>query len=550
MIGRLSISNYLLIEQLDLEWYPGLNIITGETGAGKSILMDALGLLAGDRADPKCLRNPEKKCSIEAWFRGENSSMKASFEAAGIEFEVENILRREILPGGKSRAFINDSPVTLDVLRQLSVLLFDIHGQQDSLLLGNQDVQFRLLDVLAGSTELQEEYHRHFLGWKEKLRRLEQARKNSSDLAAELDYKSYLFRELEEAALQEGEQESAEARLQLQRNAGDIAGRLQQAHEMLEGRQDMAGNLKQLSLLLGKVASMSPELESLAARLSGLYLEAKDIASEISSLEQTMEFNPEQQQTDEERLSRIYQLQKKHRLESVSALLKLQTDLGNWLQQNGNPEELVSDLEKQCMEIEQDVLRLDSELQQKRMEKLESISRDAEILLADMAMPAARFIIRLTPGSVPGPFGTAGIRYLFSANPGMPETDLKNAASGGEFSRVMLALKCLMASKTEMPSLIFDEIDTGISGEVAMRVGKIIRQMAGRHQVLVITHSAQMASRAEAHWKVEKVQESHQTETRVRLLNKDESIKEIATIISGHEPGKAALEAARELLNA
>jgi DNA repair protein RecN (Recombination protein N) len=550
MIARLSISNFLLIERLELELHPGMNIITGETGAGKSILMDALGLLSGERADPKSLRHPDKKCCIEAWFRADNHGLRTAFENAGIDFETENILRREILPGGKSRAFINDSPVTLEVMRPLAMLLFDIHGQQDSQLLGNPETQFLVLDVLAGTSEKAAAYAAVFRRWKNALKTLEQLQEKRQQHTAEFDFKSFLLQELSEAALRDGEQEELESRLQLMQHSGDILSRLQQAADALEGRGDVLGNLKTISGLLAKVSSYSPELESLSQRLNSAWLELKDLSSGIRDLENGLELDPQQMQADEERLSRIYSLQKKHRTDAISGLLKLQVELETFLQQFGQQEEGLEKLEHETKEMAAEMARQAEELHAARSAKLEAISGSLQMLLSDMAMPRAKFSVQLEEAPKPGPFGKAAIRYLFSANPGLPLSDLKNAASGGEFSRLMLAFKCLMAAGTDMPSLIFDEIDTGISGEVAMRVGKLIRQMAGRHQVLVITHSAQMASRAEAHWKVEKMQEKESTETRVRLLSTEESALEIAAMISGQDPGKAALEAARELINA
>ena len=550
MIARLSISNFLLIEHLELELHPGMNIITGETGAGKSILMDALGLLSGERADPKSLRHPDKKCCIEAWFRADNPGLRAAFENAGIDFETENILRREILPGGKSRAFINDSPVTLEVMRPLAMLLFDIHGQQDSQLLGNPETQFQVLDVLAGTSEKTAEYAAVFRRWRTALKNLEELRGKRQKETAEFDFKSFLLQELAEAALRDGEQEELESRLQLMQHSGDILSRLQQAGDALDGRGDMLGNLKTISGLLAKVSAYSPELESLSQRLNSAWLELKDLSSGIRDLENGLELDPKQMQADEERLSRIYSLQKKHRSDTVSGLLQLQAELETFLQHFGQQEEGLEKLENETRKLAAETALLADKLHAARSAKLQGIAVNLQMLLSEMAMPRAQFSVQLDEATKPGPFGKAAIRYLFSANPGLALSDLKNAASGGEFSRLMLAFKCLMAAGTDMPSLIFDEIDTGISGEVAMRVGKLIRQMAGRHQVLVITHSAQMASRAEAHWKVEKMQEKDSTETRVRLLSTEESALEIAAMISGQDPGKAALEAARELINA
>ena len=549
MIAKLSITNFLLIEQLELNLHPGLNIITGETGAGKSIIMDALSLLAGERADPKSIRHPEKKCCIEAWFSGAGEAVKDAFAASGLEAEEENILRRELLPGGKSRAFINDSPVTLEVMRPLALLLFDIHGQQDSLLLGNPDRQFQVLDVLAGTGALFASYRRAYRQWKEISRRLDELKTAALRSAAELDYKSFLHKELEEAGLREGEQEELESRLAVMQHAGDILSRLQQVSDALDGRQDILGSLRGLSSQLAKVSSFSPRLGALAERLNSAYLELKDLASEARDLEAGLEIDPGRMQADEERLSRLYALQKKHRLSTVEELIQLREELDVSLQQFGRQENEQEALENELVLSLAEVNRLAEALQQERLAAVAAITGELQSLLAEMAMPRARFSIELEELNQPSPFGKSGIRFFFSANPGLPLSELKNAASGGEFSRLMLAFKCLMAAKAEMPSLIFDEIDTGISGEVAMRVGRLIRQMAERHQVLVITHSAQMASRAQAHWKVEKSQDHQATETRVRLLSPEESVQEIASMISGSEPGKAALEAARELIN-
>ena len=550
MICRLIISNYLLIEHLEIGWHTGMNVITGETGAGKSILMDALNLLSGDRADPKSLRNPEKKCSIEAWFSEGRPRLKEAFHHAGCDYEPVNILRREILPGGKSRAFVNDSPVTLDVMRQISMLLFDIHGQHDNLLLSNTETQFLVLDVLAGTTDQAAGYAAVYRRWKTALKNLEELKEKSRQHSAELDFRQFQLQELRDAALREGEQEELENRLQLMQHSGDILSRLQQAGEVLDGRGDMLGNLKAISTLLAKVSSYSPELASISERLNSAWLEMKDLSAEIRQLEEGLELDPRQMQVDEERLSRIYSLQKKHGTNSISGLLAVQSGMESYLRQFSDQEEGLEKLESACLELGKETSRLADELHAARCSKLKEIADKLLKLLGEMAMPRAQFSIQLDESPKPGPFGKAAIRYLFTANPGLALSDLKNAASGGEFSRLMLALKCLMAAETEMPSLIFDEVDTGISGEVAMRVGRLIRQMAGRHQVLVITHSAQMASRAEAHWKVEKIQEKESTETQVRQLSAEESAVEIAAMISGNAPGKAALEAARELIKA
>lgn len=547
MIAQLSIRNFILIRELELRFHPGLNILTGETGAGKSVLMGALGLLAGERAEGKTLRDPDQKCVLEAWFEGETPGLQALLEEAGIDLEAQTILRREILPGGKSRAFVNDTPVTLDWLKRFGNLLFDIHGQQDTQMLGTADTQTVVLDLLAGSASQKKEYQNQYQAWKTAQKDWAELIRRRDQEAAEFSYKQFVFNELEEARLQTGEQEELETSLDLIRNSEELKTKLNLALNHLEGEGDLAGQLKTVSALLDKLSPFSEDFRDLASRLKSAWLEIRDIGSGLREQEEKLLFDPEELLRKEERLSQLYTLEKKHRRDSVAALLEYQQQLGSELESWSGLDEAIEKLEKEVGTLEKEVKQKGALLSEARKNAAPGIASGLLNLVSEMGMPKARFELSLEPAE-PGPSGCDKVKFLFSANPGLPLSELKNAASGGEFSRLMLAFKCLMAYSSQMPSLVFDEIDTGISGEVAMKVGNIIREMARRHQVLCITHSAQMASRAQAHWFVYKDQAEAETSTSVRLLSEAERLEEIAKMISGSKPGEAAYQAAKELI--
>ena len=547
MIRHLSIRNYILIDQLELDFASGLNIVTGETGAGKSILMGALDLISGERADPKSLRNQEDKCVIEAWFSGEKQNLQAILSSLEIENEAETIIRREILPGGKSRAFVNDTPVNLESLRKIGNLLLDIHGQHDTILLGNADRQLEILDVLSDTKLVKDAYLSTYKAWK----------KNQSDLDlligkrekdnAELGFKQFIFDELNKANIKEGEQEVLEKEADMLRNAESIKVKLNQTIDLIEGSTDMPANLKSVASQLEKLGLFSSALGILAERAKSAFHEVKDILEELKEAELGIVHNPERQIQAEERLSTIYTLQKKHRKETDIDLIAFANQLSGELE---NFNQLDDEIEKATILFEKSELELKEfghQLSLLRHSKKLDISQKLLLLLADMGMSNARFEVSISTASA-AQTGMDKVIFLFSANPGQPLSELKNAASGGEFSRLMLALKCLLAGSQSMPTLIFDEIDTGISGEVALKVGKIIKNLATRHQVFAITHSAQMASQANAHWFVYKNQTSENTQTGVRQLSQNESLEEIAKMISGSKMSEASLKAARELV--
>lgn len=547
MISRLHISNYILIEELDLEFGPGLHIVTGETGAGKSILMDALSLLAGERADPRCLRNPERKCVVEAVFRGEFSSLLALLEEAGIEPEDEPILRREILPGGKSRAFVNDSPVTLEVLRQVGSRLFDIHGQQDTRGLGRPENQMEMLDWISGSRAPRLAYEEAYRLWcklESEWKQLSEMREKDS---AERAFREFVRDELTGARLREGEQEELEKRSELLRHAGEIRQKLHQVSEGLDGEGDMTGQLKTLSHTLEKVSGQMPGMEETATRLKSCFLELRDIAGEIRQAAGALNPDPEELQRAEERLSVLYGLQKKHRRQSEEALLAYLGQLEDQLAEEENGGEKQTRLREEADAAKAKTIQLGEALRGSRTAGIAKTESEIMETLAVLGMPRARFQVRLEPATQPGPDGLDRVNFLFSANPGVAPAELRLVASGGEFSRLMLAFKCLLAGSNRLPTLIFDEIDTGISGAVALQVGRLIHKLARQHQVMAITHSPQLASRADQHWFIYKTQEGNQTRTHVKALGEKEQIEALAAMMGGGKPSEASMEAAREL---
>lgn len=547
MIKRLSISNYLLIDSLDIQLDKGLNIVTGETGAGKSILMGAMELLTGERADLKSLIRQDEKCVIEGWFQVSNPNLMQIFEEADVEPESETIIRREILPGGKSRAFVNDSPVTLDVLKKIGNQLIDVHGQQDTLLLATAENQIQTFDILANTQKEKANYQLAFRNWRKARKDLTDLKQNLEKENAELGFRQFVYDELEQANLKDGEQEDLEKQLELLKNSEDIKLKVNQSLAILEGETDLVSNLKMAAANLEKLSSFSASLASLAERLKSSWLELKDIVAEISDLESGLHHDPAQISLLDERLSLLYSLQKKHRKNSTLELIEWKEALSGQLLGFSRMEEEIESKQAEVENNFSELTRLGKLLSEKRKDHAGSVANNLINLISEMGMAKARFEVELAE-QAPSENGLDKVTFRFSANPGLPLAELKNAASGGEFSRLMLAFKCLLAERQEMPTLIFDEIDTGISGEIAARVGKIMKQLSDRHQVISITHSAQLAAQSDAHWFVYKKQEENSTATAVKRLSEKEKLEEIAKMISGSSISSAAMEAARELI--
>ncbi|PKV63360.1 DNA repair protein RecN [Pontibacter ramchanderi] len=558
MLIDLKIKNYALIEQLEMNPSPVLNIITGETGAGKSIMLGAIGLLLGNRADSKLLFNQEQKCVIEGVFDISQYNLKEVFVAEDLDFDVHCILRREISPSGKSRAFVNDTPVTLDVLRKIGENLMDIHSQHDTLQLGDTSFQLNILDIYAGNTSLDIyagnlSYLKDYNETYRKFKKLEGDYKKLTDQLAqaqkELDYNTFLLNELEEIGLQADEQEQLETELKELENAEDIKLKLTQAVQSLtESEFNITSALKDTVQLIGQLASFSPKYEELRTRTESCMIELNDVAGELEDAERRTEADPARTTEVQERLNTIYTLQRKHQVQTIDELLAIQRELEGKVGSVLNLDNALSSTEKAMKEAEQKMLEKAAVLSERRKASFGKFEQELYVLLAELGMPNARIVIQ-HKAAAPTATGTDEISILFSANKGAQPQSLVKAASGGEFSRLMLSIKYMLADKTALPTIVFDEIDTGISGEVAVKVGKMMQQMAQKHQIIAISHLPQIAAQGNSHYFVYKHDTEDRTISRIKKLSEKERVDEIAHMIAGANPSASAYKSAKELLS-
>ena len=558
MLIDLKIKNYALIEQLEMNPSPVLNIITGETGAGKSIMLGAIGLLLGNRADSKLLFNQEQKCVIEGVFDISQYNLKEVFIAEDLDFDEHCILRREISPSGKSRAFVNDTPVTLDVLRKIGENLMDIHSQHDTLQLGDTSFQLNILDIYAGNTSLDIyagnlSYLKDYNDTYRRYKKLEGDYKKLTDQLAqaqkELDYNTFLLNELEEINLQEDEQEQLETELKELENAEDIKLKLTQAVQYLtESEFNITSALKDTVQLIGQLAAFSPKYEELRTRTESCMIELNDIAGELEDAERRTEADPARTTEVQERLNAIYTLQRKHQVQTIGELLKIQRELEGKVGSVLNLDNALASTEKAMKEAEADMLEKAAVLSERRKASFGKFEQELYTLLAELGMPNARIVIQHKTAA-PTATGTDEISILFSANKGAQPQTLVKAASGGEFSRLMLSIKYMLADKTALPTIVFDEIDTGISGEVAVKVGKMMQQMAQKHQIIAISHLPQIAAQGNSHYFVYKHDTEDRTISRVKKLSDKERVDEIAHMIAGANPSASAYKSAKELLS-
>lgn len=548
MLQKLHIRNYVLIPELELSFEEGLHAITGETGAGKSLLMGALGLIAGERADLKAMQQADKKCMIEAWFLVQDSELFNLLERLEIEADQHLIVRREILPGGKSRAFVNDSPVTLDVLKSVGSFLLDIHGQNDSLSLGAAETQLQILDLLSKASVQKEAYKKTYQEWRKAGKMLQELETEKKKALAESDYKQFVFEELREAQLRNGEQEELENQIKTLQNAERIKSELFRCTTALEGEGAAVETLRSVSNWMEKLGQFSGTYAEMGEKLRNLYFELKEISNQIQLKAEQISDDPKVLETMENRLSKIYTFQKKYHKSDISELINYQTELEEQLTRTYNIDEKIGQWEELYKRLKTETEQNGLMLREKRKAGAAEIKSQIEKLLQEMGIAHARFEVDIQPSTEPGPDGLDLIRYLFSANPGLPPADMKQVASGGEFSRLMLAFKYAVAKVKQMPTLIFDEIDTGISGEVAKKVGRKMKELAETHQVFSITHSPQMASQAHFHWLVYKTVENMDSRSAIRLLDEEGRIAELAGMIAGDSKSEATLKAARELL--
>nr|WP_297916561.1 DNA repair protein RecN [uncultured Allomuricauda sp.] len=549
MLTHLSIKNYALINDINVTFSEGFTTITGETGAGKSILLGGLALALGKRADLSSLRNTEQKCIIEAEFDIEKYHLDRFFIKNDLDYEKETILRREILPSGKSRAFINDSPVTLDVLKSLGESLVDVHSQHQTLQLTENDFQIKVVDALAGNASKLKTYSENLKTFKSLSSQLEKLRDFQANSNKEQDYNTFLLKELENAALKTGIQEELESEHEALSNVEQIMALLSQGNQLLSDEQmGIMTHLTDLKRIFQNLATYGSSYEVLNQRIQSVFLEMDDISAEIENVRRGVEASPERLEVVNGQLQQLYDLLKKHQVGSVEALLGVKTELAIKV-------DAVENIESKIQEKEQELAQLVEELEQQALmirdarnaviPKLKSRLQES---LYPLGMPSATFKIEINPSNTFKSNGKDDLIFLFSANKGSNYGELKKVASGGELSRIMLTIKSILAQYEHLPTLMFDEIDTGVSGEVSNRMGEIMQTMSHSMQVFSITHLPQVASKGKNQFKVYKEEREGNTSTQMRLLSEEERIAELAEMLGGKSLSDSALAHAKELL--
>lgn len=549
MLQQLNISNYALIDQLQLNFEDGLNIITGETGAGKSILLGALGLILGDRADKSALLNASVKCIIEGVFEN-TADIKRFLASNDLDAESKLIIRREISAEGKSRSFINDTPVSLAQLKEAGSLIVDIHSQHQTLLLNQSGFQLQVVDAFSHHEKTLDEYRNTFHQFKQAKIDLDVLKKNHAEMLAEQDYLSFQFNELNEINLKdEREQELLEAELNQLTHADEIKSSLINASNLLSGGEDdLINTLNQLLGILQQAERFDDGLQEISKRIKSAGIEIKDIASEIEEKAEAIQSNPQRLDFVSERLNNIYRLQQKHRLATVSDLMQLQIDLDKKLQGIQSGDEDIVAAEKKLQTLNQKVIDLAAKISENRKASIPVIEKEIKKLLKEVNLADAVLKIERTSLPEPAINGRDSIIFLFSANKGVEYRDISKVASGGELSRLMLCIKASLAKLEKLPTLILDEIDTGISGETALNVGNLLHDISKNYQLISITHLPQIAGRGKAHFFVYKETVGKRTNTMVKKLSQDERIVEVARMLSGNKPTYAAIANAKELL--
>ncbi|MFR0676253.1 DNA repair protein RecN [Dysgonomonas mossii] len=550
MLRSLYIKNYALIDSLEIDFEPGFSVITGETGAGKSIILGALSLILGQRADIKAIKQGESKCVIEGSFDVSAYDLKTFCEEKGIEYDSDSyILRREILSTGKSRAFINDSPVSLADLKELGSQLIDIHSQHQNLLLSDTRFQMQVVDALAGNKELLSRYQQAFHQYKQSEKALAELREAVRKSKEEEDYLRFQIESLTEAALQEGEQEELENELETLTHAEDIKSALFKIHSLLsDDDKGIVLGLKEGLNTSQQLAKVYARSEEISERLQTAYIDLKDLASEMDKLANDVEFNPERLAFIESRLDLIYTLQKKYHVNTVSELLALYEEFKQKIENIESSDQQVEALEKEVHEKSEKVFALAKQLTDSRTSITDSFEKDLTDRVAYLGMPNIRFRSEIIAEKHPNIYGLDSVLFQFSANKNVPLQPVAEIASGGEISRLMLCLKSMIAGATALPTIIFDEIDTGVSGEIADKMGEVMREFGKNMQVLAITHLPQIAAKGKAHYKVYKSDDEHTTTTNLVRLSDEERLTEIARMLSGSTVTEAAIQNAKVML--
>ncbi len=548
MLKSLSISNYALIDQLHMQPAKGLSMITGETGAGKSIMLGAVGLLLGNRSDTKVLLHDDKKCVVEGVFEIGEYGLRDLFDQEELDYEDVCIIRREISPGGKSRSFVNDTPVLLDFLKTLGSKLMDVHSQHDTLQLGDGAYQLALVDAYAQSSEELGQYQRAYRAFKKAKNTYDELKRKAVELQKEADFNQFQLDELSSLALIAGEQAELESTQEVLENAEEIKLKINEMLALFQEEQfGVLQGMAQIQQGMQSLERLAHKFSELKGRFQSVLIEVKDLVDSLCSEESKVEIDFEKLDQIRERLSKIYQLQKKHGVNSIEELMKIESDLADRVFQFQNLDESLLLAEKTLKESESAMHVAGEKLTKKRKSCFPSFERELQSLLSGLGMENAKVVIdhKIIPAATSG---LDEIELLFSANKGGNPQPLKKVASGGEFSRLLFAIKYLMADKMALPTLIFDEIDTGISGEVALQMVRMMKEISGRHQVICITHLPQVAAKGEQHYFVYKDNSSEKTVSKIRLLSTEDRVAELAKMIAGANPSSSAVESARELL--
>ena len=549
MLKKLYIKNFTLIDELDIELYPGFSVLTGETGAGKSIILGAIGLLLGQRADSKSIKQGTDRCVIEAHFDLSRYDLQSFFTDNDIDYDAtDTIIRREIT-ATKSRAFINDTPVALSILKELGEQLVDIHSQHQNLLLNKQDFQLSVVDIIANDGALLKEYQESYSLWHRAQSELQALKDEIAQNRQQADFMQFQYEELQQANLMADEQEELEQQRELLSHAEDIKGALYDADSHLNGEQQGAvDHVRQSYQTLRNIARVLPAASELAERLESCHIELKDIADEVGSLLEHTDFDPAELDHINSRLDRLYELEKKYHVDSVEALIAQRDMLGRQLAAIENSDETVAELEAKCQQLTAKSQQLADKLTKQREKAAKEIERQMQQRLVPLGMPHVRFSVSITPSAL-GKSGQDQVAFLFSANTSTPLQPVSQVASGGEIARVMLSLKAMISGAVKLPTIIFDEIDTGVSGKIAEKMADMMREMGqADRQVISITHLPQIAAMGSHHYRVSKEETAAGTTSSMHLLSDEERIREIAQMVSGSDVTEAAISNAKALL--
>lgn len=549
MITALTVKNYALIDDLNVDFKEGLSIITGETGAGKSILLGALSLILGKRADLSVIKDTTKKCIIEGHFAIEKYGLADFFESHDLDYEPRTIIRREILPSGKSRAFINDTPTTLNVLAGLGEKLIDIHAQHETLELANANYQFLIIDALADNDKLLSKYKSHYRQYKNLVSELDSIKERQEAADEQYDYHKFLLKELEEADFKPDEQEHLEETTEQLNNVEDIKNTLEQLLQLSVAEEMGVGDmLRNMNVQLKRLTAYGKDYQDLNDRLQSLQIEFEDILSELNEHYGNLNFSADQIDQYNNRLQLLYNLQKKHGVNSVAALIDEQKKLQIKVLQVENADEIIRLKEKEIAEVERQLGIIANDIHNNRKNAVRVLIEQLENKLANLEMPNTSFKINIEKSDSYLSNGTDELSFLIATNKGLPFKSLKKVASGGEMSRIMLAVKAIISNYTNLPTIIFDEIDTGVSGEVATKIAAVMDEMSSNLQVMAITHLPQIAAKGSYHYKVYKKDSGKTTTTEMKLLSRAERIDELAEMLSGKEVVESAVEHAKQLL--